>query len=85
MEKITDSINRFIFTTLEPLLKPYAFFFFRVTLTRGLTRDSRRIMSQATTALALGSAEVINNDDQFEVVSGFTFLLSQTTLTRRAD
>lgn len=36
--------SRFIFTTLEPLLKP--------------------IMSQATTALQTGSAQVINNNDQ---------------------
>ncbi|KAK4705310.1 hypothetical protein P7C70_g893, partial [Phenoliferia sp. Uapishka_3] len=47
VEKLTDSINRFIFTTLEPLLKP--------------------VMGQATTALQQGSAEVINNEDQFEV------------------
>ncbi|KAM0755942.1 Het-C-domain-containing protein [Meredithblackwellia eburnea MCA 4105] len=47
VEKIVDSVNRFIFTTLEPLLKP--------------------VMGQATTALQLGSAQVINNEDQFEV------------------
>lgn len=45
VEKLTDSINRFVFTTLEPLMKP--------------------IMTQATGALQQGSAEVINNNDQF--------------------
>ncbi|KAL8278714.1 hypothetical protein RQP46_008783 [Phenoliferia psychrophenolica] len=47
VEKLTDSINRFVFTTLEPLMKP--------------------VMGQATTALQQGSAQVINNEDQFEV------------------
>ena len=47
VENITDTVNRFVFTTLEPLLKP--------------------VMSQATGALQQGSAQVINNNDQFEV------------------
>ncbi|KAH8926115.1 Het-C-domain-containing protein [Atractiella rhizophila] len=45
--KITDSINKFVFVTLEPYLKP--------------------LLSSATGALQTGSAEILNNSDQFQV------------------
>ncbi|KAJ7740023.1 heterokaryon incompatibility protein HET-C [Mycena maculata] len=47
LEKISDSISVFVFTTLEPFLKP--------------------LLKTATTSLSSVSAEVVNNEDQYEV------------------
>lgn len=45
--QLQDAIARFVYTTLEPLLKP--------------------VMGQATQVLSQGSAQVINQADQYEV------------------
>ncbi|GJJ14848.1 hypothetical protein Clacol_009116 [Clathrus columnatus] len=47
IDKLTENISVFIYTTLEPYLKP--------------------LLQTASTTLSTSSAEVINNEDQFEV------------------
>lgn len=47
IDKLGESLARFVFVTLDPYLKP--------------------IMKQATAALSQGSAQVVNNHDQYKV------------------
>ncbi|CEQ40366.1 SPOSA6832_01974, partial [Sporobolomyces salmonicolor] len=80
VEKITNGVNAFVFTTIEPLLKPIMGGFLSLDHASGASPKStweeqrwKRLTfpncrtGQATQVLSQGSAAVINNNDQYEV------------------
>jgi hypothetical protein len=64
VEKLTNSINVFVFTTLEPYMKPILSAATHVSLATMMKRPTNTYGLQG---LAQSSAEIVNSHDQLEV------------------